>query len=227
MHCEVCGGNEFSSRRVIWDALAVEWQLTNSERLYIDRQQGECCKNCGANLRSIALAKAIKSHFNFRDNLNDISNSSDLSKVRILELNEAGTLNPYLRKFPNYTFGEYPAVDMHSLPYRDKTFDIVVHSDTLEHIANPVHALSECRRVLKPEGSLCFTVPIIVGRMSRDRHGLPKSYHGIPTTVADDYVVKTEFGADIWAYIFEAGFTEVSIFAVDFPAATAFLAKVG
>jgi hypothetical protein len=60
--------------------------------------------------------------------------------------------------------------------------------------------------------------------MSRDRSGLPKSHHGGPTTASDDFVVRTEFGADAWTYPIQAGFTRISVFTVDYPAATAFLA---
>jgi ubiquinone/menaquinone biosynthesis C-methylase UbiE len=145
--------------------------------------------------------------------------------LEILEINEAGMLSPMLRNFPRYVFGAYPEVDIHRLPYKDDSFDLVVHSDTLEHVIDPVHALTECRRVLKPGGALCFTVPIVVGRMSRSRAGLPKSRHGASTTTADDFVVQTEFGADAWGYVMEAGFAEVQIHAVEYPAALAFLAR--
>ena len=43
-----------------------------------------------------------------------------------------------------------------------------------------------CRRVLKPEGALCFTVPKIVGRLTRSRDGLPKSYNGDPNIPLED-----------------------------------------
>lgn len=66
---------------------------------------------------------------------------------------------------------------------------------------------------------------MIVGRMSRDRAGLPKSCHGASNTTADDFVVQTEFGADAWAYVLAAGFSEVQIHAVEYPAALAFLAS--
>ena len=116
---------------------------------------------------------------------------------------------------------------MHALPYPDAAFDLVVHSDTLEHIANPVHALGECRRILAPGGALCFTVPTIVGRLSRDRAGLPRSYHGNATTMPDDFVVQTEFGADAWTYVLAAGFARVDLHAVEYPAAIALVAHRG
>lgn len=43
-----------------------------------------------------------------------------------------------------------------SLPYDDRTFDFVVSTWTLCSIADPVRALREAGRVLKPEGTLVF-----------------------------------------------------------------------
>jgi ubiquinone/menaquinone biosynthesis C-methylase UbiE len=70
----------------------------------------------------------------------------------VLEINEAGTLSPLLRQLPGHVLTGYPAVDIHSMPYLDATFDLVLHSDTLEHVASPIRALEECRRVLRPGG---------------------------------------------------------------------------
>lgn len=209
----------------MWDELINEWQLSPAEVDYIDRQQGEMCDQCGANLRSVALANALRSFLGTTAFLYEAATSSLVENLDLLEINEAGSLTPILENFGHYTFGAYPEVDMHALPYDDKTFDVVIHSDTLEHIKNPVHALSECHRVLKPGGALCFTVPVIVGRMSRNRDGLPKSFHGSSETLSDDFAVQTEFGADAWTYILKAGFTEISIHAVEYPAAIAFLAR--
>lgn len=225
MQCGVCGGRSFSTRRCLWDKLINEWQLSQTEVAYINRQQNECCDKCGANLRSIALANALRSFLGTRAVLREAAASQIGEKLAILEINEAGTLTPVLKKFGGYVYGAYPEVDIHALPYGNCTFDVVIHSDTLEHVKNPVHALTECRRVLKPDGALCFTVPMIVGRISRNRDGLPKSYHGSSATMADDFVVQTEFGADAWTYILEAGFTEVSIHSVEYPAGIAFLAR--
>ena len=225
MQCGICGGTEFTSRRVLWDKLIDEWQLSQAEAAYIDRQQGESCNQCGSNLRSIALANALRAFLGTKAFLREAAASPSGKHLAILEINEAGMLTPVLKTFGRYVYGAYPEVDLHALPYDDNTFDVVIHSDTLEHIVNPVHALIECRRVLNPGGALCFTVPTIVGRMSRNREGLRKSYHGAPATTADDFAVRTEFGADIWTYIFESGFTEVSIHSVEYPAGIAFLAR--
>lgn len=197
LECGVCGGSSFTARRILWQGLIDEWQLAPSEAAYIDRQQGECCNGCGSNLRSIALANALRAYLGTTAWLRDVPAGAG-KDFAILELNEAGSLSAILKRFPGYGFGAYPQVDMHAIPCRDGLFDVVIHSDTLEHVPNPVHALAECRRVLKPGGALCLTVPVVVGRLSRNRDGLPKSHHGNAATQADDFVVQTEFGADAW-----------------------------
>jgi SAM-dependent methyltransferase len=219
--CSICGGGDFSSNPVLWDALAAEWQLSPDERAYVDRQQGTVCIACGGNLRSIALSNAIREAVGASATLKEFAASTAAASLSLLEINEAGTLGPVLAGLPGHTLVTYPAVDMHQLPFADDRFDMVVHSDTLEHVRQPVRALSECRRVLRPGGSLCFTVPTIVGRMTRDRAGLARSFHGAPATDSDDFLVHTEFGADMWTFVMAAGFDTVTIHAVSFPDATA------
>jgi len=225
IQCGVCGGTNFTNHQVLWEKLIDEWQISPAEADYVDRQQGKTCDNCGANLRSIALANSLRAFLGTKAFLREAAVSQMGKNLALLEINEAGMLSTVLKTFGDYVYGAYPEVDIHALPYADGIFDVVIHSDTLEHVTNPVHALTECRRVLKPDGALCFTVPMIVGRMSRNRDCLPKSYHGNPATLADDFVVHTEFGADAWTYVLEAGFAEVSIHAVEYPAGLAFLAR--
>lgn len=223
--CSVCGGTEFADQAVLRDELASEWQLSPHERCYVDRQQGTHCISCGASLRSLALADAILDAVGAEGTLQEVAKTAEASRLAILELNEAGDLSPTLRQFPGHVLAAYPANDMHDIPHSANSFDIVVHADMLEHVANPVRALAECRRVLRPNGVLCLTVPTIVGRLTRSRAGLPKSFHGSPAMAPDDFVVHTEFGADMWTYIMQAGFSSVAINAVDFPCALALCAK--
>jgi len=90
-----------------------------------------------------------------------LGNRGDLARCRlvILEINEAGNLTSTLKQLDGYVFGAYPHLNMHAIPYESGTFDVVIHSDTLEHIQNPVHALKECRRVL-PCRSLLGAFPV-------------------------------------------------------------------
>lgn len=223
--CSVCGGTNFRDSAILWDALVTEWQLSLAERKYVDRQQGTCCLTCGSNLRSIALATAVLESLGRKLLFKDFATDESGAKLKILEINEAGNLSSWLRQFPGHVMAAYPEVDMHNMPYASGHFDLVVHSDTLEHVANPLHALHECRRVLAPGGVLCYTIPVIVGRLTRSREGLPKSYHGNPADARDDYAVQTEYGCDMWTELLNAGFDSVRIHAVNFPSALALSAK--
>lgn len=225
MKCVICGSEKLVTRRVLWPQLIADWQLGPSEVDYVNAQQGTSCVGCSSNLRSMALADALLAYLGTDSLLLEAVVTPRFAELSILELNEAGTLSQFLRQSPKHVFGAYPEVDMHALPYADDSFDLVVHSDTLEHVPNPVHALTECRRVLKPGSALCFTVPTIVGRLSRDRTGLSKSYHGDENSRRDDYVVHTEFGADVWTYVLDAGFRSVEMRSMQYPAAFAMLAR--
>ena len=51
-------------------------------------------------------------------------------------------------------------VDLQQLPFADATYDFVFASHVLEHISNDGKALSEIRRILKPNGIAILPVPI-------------------------------------------------------------------
>jgi ubiquinone/menaquinone biosynthesis C-methylase UbiE len=110
---------------------------------------------------------------------------------------------------------------MMRMPYADGSYDLVVHSDTLEHVPEPITALAECYRVLAPGGFCAFTVPMIVDRLTRSRAGLPPSYHGNPDEQSPDFMVQTEYGCDAWKHLFLAGFQECRLMTPEFPSALA------
>src|SRR5262249_44261160 len=131
--------------------------------------------------------------------------------LRVLEVNEAGGPSPLLAELPNPAPKSYPQVDMTAPPYRGGLFGPLPPSGTLEHVRLPVRALSECRRVLRPGGACAFTVPLVVDRLTLSREGFPPSYHGSAETRAGDYLVFTEYGADAWKHVIQAGFPECRI----------------
>lgn len=222
--CSICGGSEYSETRVLWPELIAEWQLSEIERDYIDQQQGSACVDCGANLRLIALGNALRGVVGTACTLREAVAMGSFADLRILDCNGAGAVSAELAHLKQYRRVNYPEYDLQRLPFTDGSFDLVLHSDTLEHIARPVLALEECRRILVATGRLCFTIPIIVGRLSRNRAGLPPSYHGASSTDADDFRVHTEFGADAWKIVHEAGFSDVTLSQVKFPCAIAITA---
>ena len=54
-------------------------------------------------------------------------------------------------------------------PVADASYDTVLCSEVLEHLANPAAALSEINRVLKPGGKLILSVPFL-GRLHEEPH---------------------------------------------------------
>jgi SAM-dependent methyltransferase len=219
--CPICGGHDFSSQNVLWQELVADWQLSPREVEYIDLQQGFACTTCGNNLRSMSLADAILRAYRFSGTLAAFVQSDLARALKILEINEAGGLSAVLAKLPNHQLVRYPEYDMTDLVFGTGTFDLVVHSDTLEHVPHPVAGLAECRRILRAQGRCIFTVPIIVDRMTRSRAGLKNSYHGVLGQEAGDFVVHNEFGADVWRYAAEAGFDVIKIHNFNYPAGLA------
>ena len=221
MICFCCGSSTLKLETVLWQELIDQWRISSYEVDYINRQQGLFCLNCKSNLRSMTLARAIMKCFSYEGYFKDFVKQNQLQKLRILEINEAGSLTKYLSQLSGHTLATYPQIDMMCLPFLDNSFDLVVHSDTLEHINNPVKALSECYRVLKPKGICSFTVPIIIDRLTRSREGLPPSYHGSPKQKKADFLVHTEYGSDAWKQVIEAGFDECRIYSLEYPSAQA------
>lgn len=221
--CPVCGNNTFLSHEVLWPELVSSWQLCEHEVNYINRQQGFHCSSCHNNLRSMGLASAIKKEFSFTGTLDEFCKNT--SRVSILEINRAGNLTSFLNKSQAHRLIEYPEFDMENLDIPSGSFDLVIHSDTLEHVPNPKRGLSECRRVLKENGACIFTVPIIVDRFTRSRSGLPPSYHGQSGVLANDQLVHTEFGADAWLTPIKAGFSSCEVYVFEYPAAIVLIAR--
>ena len=61
------------------------------------------------------------------------------------------------------------------LPFEDKSFDTVVSTEVLEHIPDPLCALRQMYRVLKPGGHLILTTP-----MYWPRHEAPYDFFRYP-----------------------------------------------
>ncbi|MBK5273603.1 MAG: class I SAM-dependent methyltransferase [Desulfuromonadales bacterium] len=78
-------------------------------------------------------------------------------------------------------------------PFKDSSFDNLFHTEVLEHVYHGREFLSECRRVLKPTGSMFFTVPF------------QARYHYIP----NDFFRYTP--AALERMLVEAGFSRIGI----------------
>ncbi len=209
------------SFEILWRELIDEWRLSQYEVAYIDRQQGFHCSQCHSSLRSMALARAVMRCFGYSGLFKDFVKEPATQKLQILEVNEAGTLTQFLSQCAGHTLKSYPELDLMNMPYKDESFDLVIHSDTLEHVELPVRGLSECYRVLKPNGYCAYTIPMVVDRLTSSRKGLPPSYHG--GKEGPHYLVYTEYGCDAWKEVIQAGFQECRIVSLEYPSAQVFV----
>jgi SAM-dependent methyltransferase len=147
--------------------------------------------------------------------------------LRVAELNRIDGVHQALANLPNLSFSDFqPNVqrgsyadgvrneDLVALTYPDASFDLVLTSETLEHVPDLAAALGEIFRVLVPGGRHVFTVPILPGvaktfaRAVRDPYG---NIHHLATPIShpggdSGYPVFTEFGADLPEILREAGF---------------------
>jgi len=53
--------------------------------------------------------------------------------------------------------------DLEHASFHENSFDVVTLNHVIEHVYDPIKLLSECRRVLRPEGMLVVTTPNIRG----------------------------------------------------------------
>lgn len=60
----------------------------------------------------------------------------------------------------------YQQADVYKLPFKDESFKAIVSFDVWEHLEKPEQAFKEAFRVLKPEGTFHFFVPIEGNRLT-------------------------------------------------------------
>jgi SAM-dependent methyltransferase len=233
--CVVCGrwAPILYRRWVIPRRLEELWGLSPRLAEALARKESSECGRCGAKLRARRLARAVLDAYPIGDPPAPAASvaawvlSAEARALRIAEINVIEGLHSQLRKLPGLSYSEYgegvtPGTitdgvrceDLTGLTYPDATFDLILTSETLEHVPDLSAALRELRRVLAPGGRHLFTVPLLPGvpktfaraKILPDgtlQHLAPPIRH--PGGDAG-YLVFTEFGADLPELLRQAGF---------------------
>lgn len=84
--------------------------------------------------------------------------------------------------------------DIISIPVPDASFDVIICTEVLEHVPEPIKAIHEFARILRPGGILLLTAPLGSGL-----HQEPYQYYGGYTPYF------------YYRFVAEAGFTNISV----------------
>ncbi len=208
--CAVCGrtGRQRYSSWVLSRELARRWgdDLAARESLF--------CERCGCSLRVRRIASVLVDLYAERaTTLAELVREDAFRALRIAEINSIGRMHPFLAETPGLTHVEYPEEDIQALSWEDGCYDLVLTSETLEHVPDPHLALRETYRVLRPGGRHVFTVPVDPSlAATRSRSSLPPEHHGRGggpfglVTRRTDMLVHTDFGSDLSEVVRAAGF---------------------
>jgi SAM-dependent methyltransferase len=247
--CVVCGANTtfvFNSW-VVPPKQFVDVTDRNVLSAY-QRRESLFCRSCSSSQRVRRIAEVlIDLYGNGAGTFAELVKTEPFRSCSIAEINAIGSVGAfqgYLDQLPGLAFSEYRGAehlgemvdgarneDICNLTYPDASFDIVLSSDTLEHIPDFSAALRETLRVLRPGGRHIFTVPVVASRpktFARAEigpddvivHHSPPLFHGrgaglfryLPA--GDDLLAYTEFGGDISDHLRKAGF-EPEVFGGD------------
>jgi hypothetical protein len=157
-YCVVCGSH--SSFRfdptIIILQLQKAWGISDNVVEAFNRKESMLCSYCGASLRTRRLAAVLMQTF---AELKGISSRSivkliqnqEFRRLKTAKISGCGTLHLYLKEHSNLYYSEWMSharpgevhdgvrcEDLQCFTYPDNCFDIVLTSETLEHVPEPI-----------------------------------------------------------------------------------------
>lgn len=238
-NCNICG----KASKTLYDF--PDLKLRNLHRIKVLRETLQC-NNCFCSMRDRALANQFITEINLRkskdfSSILSISQKSNFFKgIKILNTDKFSMMSnllvnneDYIRSFydPESDFGETTSrnlfnLDLENILFEDRSFDIVLTSDVMEHVRDYKKAHSEIHRILKKGGLYIFTIPydetlnenlILVDSLSdKDVFLVDPQYHGDPMDSDKGVLSYRVFGKSIIQELnnigFETEFYEINNF---------------
>ena len=181
------------------------------------------CIGCSAGVVQLGLGWALRENFRA------------LGRCDVCELSSRGALAAYLRRkarsaatseyFPDVPRGALHngvrCEDVQQLTYASASFDLVTHTEVLEHVPDDARAMAELLRVLRPGGAMIFTVPMHEGEHTVERarqhdgaieYLLEPVYH-LDLLRPEGILAFRDYGLDIVERLHAAGFIDARILA--------------
>ncbi len=182
------------------------------------------CTTCESIPRNRALLQILAKYYPSWRSLS-IHESSPTGGGASARLRKSGTNYVASQYHPNHKFGSmighFRNEDLEKQTFNDRSFDVVVTQDVLEHVYDPAQAFKEIGRTLKPGGAHIFTVPLVNKHQptqiwaTRNADGSPNflhtpDYHGNPVDPKGSPVTM-RWGYDIVNFIKEASGMDTTI----------------
>lgn len=182
------------------------------------------CTNCQCIPRERALMATIEKYYpNWRELR--IHESSPIQRGASLKLKNQCKNYLASQYYPDAEYGTmvngFRNENLESQTFADKSFDLVITQDVMEHVYNPDRVFSEIARTLATGGAHIFTVPMI-NKYSKtevwatlNSDGTPNflhlpEYHGNPVNPYGSPVTM-HWGCDIIDYIYAASGLDTQI----------------
>jgi SAM-dependent methyltransferase len=170
MHCPVCGHDA----GMTYDFPDVHLRKAHGIGLL---RETLCCKSCGASMRdrqmAIGLLLVIAERLGQSERDLHAYRQRPRGNLTILDTDSFSSINRVLRGLPGYTHSQFRPelgkgeilpdgsanVNLLDIPFQAGTFDVIMTSDVMEHVAEDEQAHREIFRCLAPKGTYIFTVP--------------------------------------------------------------------
>lgn len=224
--CWACGEiSTFAFEEIINDDLARQWGVNKRIRHAYSSRESRQCEYCRSIYRNRLYSQTLCDYYSKEGakDLKHLVKEAHFRSLLVAEINACGWLHNILKGLPRLSYSEYGSEDtsirsedIQALSYGNDMFDVVLTSDTMEHIPSYAKAFSEIHRILKPGGKHFFTIPILWNISTRRRAEFKQdggvnylvegAYHG-PPELAN--LVWTDFGKDIIEEIDSIGFDTV------------------